>query len=217
MISLAKIKSYILRLIGCIAVVAIICGICYALRTAIVDYDPVEISMSARIPQEQNVKIYYTSSEHEEFSKTKMQECHLNRTEQQEQIRCKLEKVPAISKIKFEFAQNADKTIIGDLTVASGNQNAKLNDASFFKFENTSSESASSSLISFSSEKLSPSVEYLGKINISSEGHVWFFPVNVYTCSIAAMLIFAGFWWLLSVISVINKDIESSLVKKESN
>lgn len=217
MISLAKIKSYILRLIGCIAVVAIICGICYALRTAIVDYDPVEISMNAKIPQEQNVKIYYTTSMHEDFSKTRMQECHLNRTEQQEQILCTILKVPAIHKIKFEFAQNADKTVIGDLTVASGEESAKLNDASSFRFENTASESASSSQISFSSEKLNPSVEYFGKINISSDGHVWFFPVNVYTCSIAALIVFAGFWWLLSVISVINSDIESSLVKKESN
>ncbi len=216
MISFNKIKSYILRLVGCIAVVVIICGICYTLRSAIVDYTPIEISMKAQFPQEQNVKIYYTSSIYDEFSKNNMQECHVNRMEEESLIKCQLVKVGNISKIKFEFSPNTETIQISNITVSSDNQSTVLDDMSKFKIENTYQESVAGNVIKFKSNKMNPSLVYTDDLKIYSSGSVWFFPVNVYTCSVLIILIFAGFWWLLSVISVINRDIETSLIKKET-
>ncbi len=217
MMSFNNIKSFILRLIGCLAVVAIIGGICYTLRTAIVDYEPIEISMKALFPQEQNIKIYYTSNSYDDFTRNNMQECHVNRAEEISLIKCQLIKISNITKLKFEFSPNTDTVQISDITVSGNTQSAILDDMTKFKIENTYQESVTDKIIRFKSNKLDPSLTYTKDIDVHSSGSVWFFPVNMYTCSVLALFVFAGFWWLLAVISVINKDIENSLIKKETD
>ncbi len=216
MISFAKIRAYFLRVIGCIAVVAIICGICFALRSAIVDYQPIKLSLHIQSPQEQNIKIFYTNNSYEQFSEASMQPCHINRSVELTIVNCELQKVSNIEKLKMEFSPSKDPTVITGITVSSSQESKQLADLTKFKTENTQTESVTVKNITFTSDKINPSIIFQDTIGIASPGKVWFFPVNTLTCSLLALFIFMGFWWLLSVISVINKDIEESLVKKES-
>lgn len=214
MISFARIRGYALRLTGCLAVVAIVCGICFALRTAVVDYDPITVSMTAQFPREQNLKIYYTSDPAGDFTAGGIQECHVNRMIQDGPVTCQLNGIPALSYIKIGFAAGSEITSVSRLSVTGGGRTELLGDPGKFRLENTTYESvASDGSLKFSSSKLEPSVAYAQDLQISAPGRVWFFPVNIYTCSFLALLIFTGFWWLLSVIAVINKDIESALIR----
>lgn len=206
--SLKMLSSYLIRLIGCIVIVSIIAGVCIGIRPAIVDYEPILVEMHGTFSQEQNIKVYYARDITDSFDKSRMQEFHVNAGDSQVQF--EVQKLDKMKKIKLEFERNVGNTVLTDIKVSCGEQSEKLNKMNKFKPGNMTSLLIDGEKMIFSSSQVTPSVEYTDTFNVRTSGHVWFFPVNKYSLFLAGLLLFSGFWWLLTVVTKINRDIEAA-------
>ncbi len=206
--SFKKLSSYLIRFVGSATVLAIIAGVSVGIRSAIVDYDPISVEMHGTFAQEQNVKVYFAKNVSDAFDNSHMQEFHVNAGESN--VKFDIMKMEKLNKIKLEFERNVGSIELSDIKVSCDENTIALNNMNSFNPKNMSSFVIDGNKLTFSSSQISPSVEYAQALNISSSGHVWFFPVNKYSLSLVAIILFAGFWWLLSVIGKINKDIEDA-------
>lgn len=206
--SFKKCTAYFIRLIGCLAVLSIISGVCIGIRSAIVDYEPIVVELHGTFSQEQKIKVFYARNITDEFDNSHMQEFHVNAGESD--VKFEIQKLDKMKKVKFEFERNVGQTTISDIKISCLDQIQKLDNLNNFKPSNMTEFMIDGSKMMFTSTQVNPSVVYSDTFNIRSSGHVWFFPLNKYTLSFLAIVVFSGFWWLLSVISKINSDIEEA-------
>ncbi len=208
---LSDIKKYFLRFLACSMFITLISSIAYGLRTAILEHDPITISMKTKFDQEQNIKVYYTNKQKEIYSDNEMQSFHVNAGEFDSKF--ELKNLNNISYFKFLFDRNVGTVEISDIKI-SGETDYQLSDLNKIIHENTEHFEIKGNTLIFGTNSMNTSIRYSEPINVCSKSYVWGIPINVYTLSAMLIAIFLGFWWLLSVISLINKDIADSFKKE---
>ena len=208
---LLKLKKYFLRFIACTMFVTLIGSIAFGLRTAILEHDPIVISMNSKFAQEQTVKIYYSNKDVEKYNDSDMQEFHVKAGESNS--RFELSNVDKITYLKFSFDRNVGITELSNIKILGKETYSLSNLAKIIPEQIDNFEIRGNSLI-ISSSSVNPSIRYSDKVNVSSYSYVWGIPINIYTTGLMLLTIFVCFWWLLSVISLINKDIADSFVKE---
>lgn len=197
--------SILFRLIGCILFVGLVSAVAYGLRTAVVDYDPITVSMKANIERETDVKIYYVRGIKDEFDPALAQTFHVAAGEKE--LNLELKKVDKVKRIKIGFAPNAGAVFVSDVIVTGPNNSFELSDISKFKNVGMDLFMSDGKVLTGRVGGTEGALEYDDTFVVRSNGNVWGFPINKYTLSIVLFIIFSAFWWLLSVVEAINRDI----------
>lgn len=204
-------KKYLLRFIGSLMFITLIGSIAYGLRTAILEHDPIVISMKTKFAQEQNIKVYYTKKTQEIYNDADFQEFHVNVGEGETNF--ELQNLNNVSYIKFVFDRNVGAAVFSDIKVI-GSNTFELTNLNNLIPENIDNFEIRDNSFIVASGSLNPTLRYKDPINVYSYSYVWGIPINVYTLSGMLIIIFVCFWWLLSVIALINKDIADSFIKE---
>lgn len=201
--------SILFRLIGCILFVGLVSSVAYGLRTAVVDYDPITVSMKANFERETDVKIYYVRGIKDEFDPALAQTFHVAAGERD--LNLELKKVDKVKRLKIGLAPNAGAVFISGIKVTGPDNYFELNDISKFKNAGMELFVADGNVLTGRVGGTEGAIEYDDTFVVRSNGNVWGFPINKYTLSALVLIIFAAFWWLLSVVEAINRDIAEAM------